>query len=234
VAGLLVLAGFAIGAVATARLSAHVYGPVPEPALPIVLFDTRHSAASFFEYLGEHPGHRGQQFAEFYISVRRLGFYPSAGTLGDLRPGRKPTPLAVVIINPSQPFSPREVADLGTYVRKGGRLLLLDSVTNSGSTANQVLGALGMEAVVVAAETGDHGVRPVAAVAGAQSSRRLSHLGMEVFTKSFGKGRVVVAVDAFALSAAVLGTPLERTHQARQRAGAFSDAFDLLRRALRD
>ena len=229
-AGTLVLAGLALGAFATARLSALAYGPVRVPQLASVIFDTEHSGGSFFNYLGEFPERRWQQFAELYLAVQRLGLHPRAGTCADLQQLR---PLAVVVVNPVLPFPRRETGELVQFVRGGGRLLLLDSVLNSASTANQALGAFGMRAVIAPAGSAQ-AVAPALRVSGATASRTMNHLGMEVFTKDFGKGRVVVGVDAFALSTAVLGPALERTRPSAWRLRAYNEVFDLLRSSLLD
>jgi hypothetical protein len=152
--GIIVLAMFSLGTFATARASALAYGPIREQvSLPTVLFDTKHSGASFFTYLGMPPDLRRQQFEEFYMCAQRVGLYPMAGSVADVR---RYKPHAFVIVNPDRPFSRGEISRLAEYVSSGGKILLLDSVVNSGSTANQVLSSFGMR-LALAPET----ARPV-------------------------------------------------------------------------
>jgi hypothetical protein len=230
--GLVILAGFAIGSFATARLNAQTYGPIRERLpLPTVLFDTEHSGASLFTYLGEAPDRRWQQFAEFFMCAQRVGLYPHAGSIRDAEDS---PPRAVVIINPVHAFSDGEVAGLAAYVSGGGHLLLLDTIENSTSSANQVLGRFGMQIVTAAIGVGPADgltspeIHPALALLGAGTTPASSPEGAS-FTEAFGKGAVTVCVNSFRYSAAVVGTPLGRGRPAMAVLRIYEEIFTLLR-----
>jgi hypothetical protein len=258
--GLIMLAGFALGTGATARFNARSYGPIRErAALRTLLFDTKHSGGSFFTYLGEAPQNRWREFAELYISAERVGLCPRAGTIADVGSSTQ----AAVIVNPAGRFSDDDLGRLAAYVAGGGRLLILDTVANSASTANQVLARFGMRAIIEAVATeparsalpidggrrrvraptpggvagrtgardgdGPEDILPTLAVMGADPAPAAAGNAPSKFTKSWGKGKVVVCTNSFRYSAAVVGTPLERTPPPKEVLKIYREIFALLR-----
>ncbi len=80
-------------------------------------------------------------FGTFFVWTQRVGLIPSIEEtldnsikLGDI----------IVFINPIKSFKSREVKTITNYVENGGNVLLMDSVTNSRSTANELIGNFGM------------------------------------------------------------------------------------------
>jgi hypothetical protein len=258
--GLIMLAGFALGTGATARFNARIYGPIRERfALRTLLFDTEHSGGSFFTYLGEAPQNRWCEFAELYISAERAGLCPRAGTITDVGPSTQ----AAVIVNPTGRFGDDDLGRLAAYVTGGGRLLILDTVANSASTANQVLARFGMRAMIEAIATrparsvlpvdggrrrvrapapgsmtalpgardgdGSEDILPTLVVVGADPEPSTAGTAPAKFTKSWGKGKVVVCTNSFRYSAAVVGTPLERKAPPKEVLKIYREIFALLR-----
>ena len=78
----------------------------------------------------------------FYQWVLRLGYYPFTGKT--LKEDMQDASL-LIVINPDKQFAPDELDQLKDYLQKGGKLLLMDSVTNVGSTANDLLSCFGMK-----------------------------------------------------------------------------------------
>jgi hypothetical protein len=231
--GLAIVAGFALGTFATARLNAKVYGPIRERVpLPAVLFDTDHSGASFFTYLGEAPDRRSQQFAEFFMCVQRVGLYPRHGSIRDIGDS---APRAVVIVNPVRAFSDQELTEFATYVSGGGHLLLLDTIENSVSSANQVLGRFGMRMMTAAigVETieapSSREIHPALVLLGSGITPGRSDMRPAYFIKGFGKGKVAVCVNSFRYSASVVGTPLDRGRPTQAVLRIYAEIFTLLR-----
>ncbi|HVP56824.1 MAG TPA: hypothetical protein VMU02_01905 [bacterium] len=230
---LVVVAGFAIGTIATTRLNACLYGPVllREP-LPTVLFDVEHSGASFFTFLGESPDRRWQQFAEFFMCAERLGLYPRAGSIGD---AGVVAPQAVVIVDPIRRFEGADLDRLVAYVRGGGRLLMLDTPENSGSTANSILGRFGIQValVPVAVQPGEVPGLPdfYPTLVALWTDARPAEISQRppCFIKAFGKGQVMLSVNSFRYSDAVVGTPLDRRPPAEPILEVYSEIFRLLR-----
>jgi len=223
--GLVMVAGFALGTFATARLNVQIYGPIRERLLlPTVLFDTDHSGASFFTYLGEAPDRRWQQFAEFFMCAQRVGLYPRAGAIRDMG---DPLPRSVVIINPVRAFSDRDLARLATYVSGGGHLFLLDTIENSASTANDLLGRFGMRTLTVGVKAAGE-IFPALTVIGADIEPAGSDAAPACLTKRFGTGKVSVCVDSFRYSAAVVGTPLDRRRPTSEVLRLYGEIFAML------
>jgi hypothetical protein len=90
------------------------------------------------EHGHEHgPIHRDHEtFRTFYINLARLGVFPTvkktlheALHAGDI----------VVVINPGQRFAENDAHQLEHFLRHGGRLLLMDSITNDTLVTNQLL-----------------------------------------------------------------------------------------------
>ena len=228
---LVFLAALCAGVFVVARLNAHAYGPVRERApLPRVLFDTDHSGASFFNYLGAFPKPRWQQFEEFYMCAQRMGLYPRAGSPTDIARCR---PLALVIVNPVRAFSRSDITRIANYVRGGGRLVLLDTAINSQSTANQVLNAFALRMDLVSTSTtlpalNLYGVgRYGAGLAPASSAP--GDLGPGTVTREVGGGKVTVVLDSFRYSAGVVGPPLGRNVASPAALTVYREIFALYR-----
>ncbi|MEW6378540.1 MAG: hypothetical protein AB1611_02905 [bacterium] len=77
-----------------------------------------------------------KSFLTFFVWIQRLGYIPCLKfSLEEaLKQGK-----AVVIVDPVKGFDSGEIAELKNYLLRGGRLLLMDSPYNRGSTANQIL-----------------------------------------------------------------------------------------------
>ncbi|MBN1280827.1 MAG: hypothetical protein JXA00_04175, partial [Candidatus Thermoplasmatota archaeon] len=82
-----------------------------------------------------------ENYGTFYVWTQRLGCVPSmvstfdeAVEQGDI----------IVIINPTCSFTEQETARITTYLESGGKLLLLDSIMNTKSTANELTSTYGI------------------------------------------------------------------------------------------
>jgi len=81
-------------------------------------------------------------YETFFVWIQRLGYIPvevnyldESLEIGD----------AIVLINPTQKFNREDIAKIDGYLRKGGRILLLDSIQNELSTSNMLLENYGIE-----------------------------------------------------------------------------------------
>ena len=119
----------------------HLAYPLPDPRIPYtkVIFEQEHG--DYELPLKGFTKEREKSYEVFYQWVLRVGYYPFTGkTLKeDLRDAN-----ILIIINPHQTFSPDELEKVKEYLQKGGRLLLMDGLTNTSSTANELLAPLGM------------------------------------------------------------------------------------------
>jgi len=106
-----------------------------------VSFDLQHSSCNISVKPTAALGTTKNNYGTFFVWTQRVGCVPSLEkTLKDAT--EKGT--IVVIINPTEPFTESEIHLLRTYVEAGGRVLLMDSIMNSQSTANDLLGNFGM------------------------------------------------------------------------------------------
>ncbi len=116
--------------------------PPPKPRTDFlkVSFEARHSF--FFVPMVSLTSASENDFQTFYVWTQRLGLVPNVSREVDdaIDNGN-----LVVFIDPRWPFSPDEKEKLGSYVSRGGSVLLLDDRRNPYSTSNQLLSFFGME-----------------------------------------------------------------------------------------
>lgn len=75
-------------------------------------------------------------FRTFFVNLGRLGVFPTVKkSLHEALHVAK----VIVIINPSKPFAGEDLRHLDAFLKQGGRLLLMDSVTNNNLYSNQLL-----------------------------------------------------------------------------------------------
>jgi hypothetical protein len=140
---LVVLAAFSLscGLITCQFLSYKSY-PLPNPRIPYtkVVFEQEHG--DYELPLKGFTKERERSYEVFYQWVLRVGYYPFTGkTLEEDMHGAS----ILIIINPDKPFSPDELDLLRDYLQKGGKLLLMDGVTNQSSTAGTLLSYFGMK-----------------------------------------------------------------------------------------
>lgn len=82
------------------------------------------------------PHRDSQTFRTLYVNLARLGVFSTAKKrfAEALHSGN-----VVVVVNPNKPFSPSDLHQLDHFLDRGGRLLLMDSITNDNAFANQLL-----------------------------------------------------------------------------------------------
>ncbi|MCJ7697314.1 MAG: GldG family protein, partial [Thermoplasmata archaeon] len=143
----------------------------------------------------------------------------------------------IVIINPIQSFTEPEIQMLTTYLENGGRVLLMDSITNTKSTANELVGTFG---IWITTNTDDHRVyhnlseidgnspignitSPYLALSGGKriliAGNNETYASMIEFSNETtgNLGKLVVVVDSYTFSDAVMGgTFTEPTERQRQ------------------
>ncbi len=92
------------------------------PGSNIVVVDGVHSSAEFRADIRKGTKEDLFDYSTFYAWLSRIGISP--GTSKNNCYGVPETP--VIIINPDKPFSSYELEQIDTYLRTGGRILLLD------------------------------------------------------------------------------------------------------------
>ena len=142
----LALYGAAMLAVPLAIISCSLWNRAHfDPAQPQVKYETiafvgDHTSATI-DPVPSYQGSRDQSYSTFFVWTQRVGLVPvqvdtphEAVNKGSI----------VVIINPAESFSAEETRELVEFVGRGGKLLLMDTVRNTRSTANGLLQELGM------------------------------------------------------------------------------------------
>lgn len=102
---------------------------------PVVAFDAQHS--NYYLPVTEFKSGSESDLQTFYVWTQRLGIVPQVKfRFLDALQGAN----AVVIVNPSRPFTDGEIAAFVKYVEGGGKVLLMDDPRNKlTSTAHQLL-----------------------------------------------------------------------------------------------
>jgi hypothetical protein len=106
-----------------------------------ICFEQHHSSMNVSVKPTSSLGENSNNYGTFFVWTQRVGCVPSlAPTLKDaMKDGD-----IIVIVNPNEPFTEADVHLLTTFFEKGGRLLLMDSIRNPQSTANELLGSFGV------------------------------------------------------------------------------------------
>ncbi|MCU0850029.1 MAG: GldG family protein [Candidatus Thermoplasmatota archaeon] len=108
---------------------------------PTVVFEQQHSTVNISVKPTASLGVTSTNYGTFYIWTQRVGLVPSlAPTLHDATTNGD----VIILINPTRAFTETDVKLITTYLEHGGRLLLMDSITNPESTANELLGNFGL------------------------------------------------------------------------------------------
>jgi hypothetical protein len=169
----------------------------------------------------------------------------------------------MVIANPSRNFSKEDMGALDAFLRGGGTLLLLDSVSNGISTANQVLRPYGLSVNVVSDPDAPAAGRGRSATTERNGSwyekRRSDRTGRDsvgwivprlvisggiglsdgqagtaqIAFVQIGRGLLLVATDSFGYSHHVLGSLLERSSPSERERNVYSEIYSLMRNLIR-
>jgi hypothetical protein len=199
-----------------------------------VCFDQHHSSFNISVKPTGTLGNNKNNYGTFYVWIQRVGCVPSLEknlkdsiAYGDI----------IVIINPIQSFTEPDIQMLTTYLENGGRVLLMDSITNIKSTANELIGTFG---VWVTTNTNDQ--RVYHNVSEIESNSSIGNISSPYLTVSGGKriliagnnetcasmmefsnattgklGTLIVVVDSYTFSDAIMGgTFTEPTERQRQ------------------
>ena len=196
------------------------YYPLPQPHtdFPRICFVQGYSDFNIEPQPAISSPQYSKQFGTFFIWTQRVGYVPSVEeTLRDAVDKGD----VVVIINPVKTFSLEDKKLVSRYLEKGGNLILMDSIINQDSTSNQLLGFLygdtfklqvmkDMHTLEVGNSTGEQGhliAGPYLAIVGSGFTYSVlnddNHTAVAV--KDYGEGRVIVVVDSYSFSNAMMG-----------------------------
>jgi hypothetical protein len=210
--------------------------PLPTERTPSihVCFEQQHSSSQISVKPTAILGSTDNNYGTFYVWTQRVGCIPSientlhnAIATGDI----------IVLINPTRTFTDQDIQMITIYLEHGGRVLLMESVTNPRSTANEFIGSYGIwittttdtqqiyEAKNSIGGNSSTGVlaTPSLSLTGgtrlllsAQNTTKASIV--EFLNQTTGEcGKLVVLVDSYSFSDTVMGgTFTEPTDQQKQ------------------
>ena len=203
------LLGFAVAGVAASRAGIALAGEVG-PIAPIrrVAFDR--SLGSFEPSAVSAVFDRQEPALDehhaFFIDTARAGLWPEV--TDDVQVAAREAD-AIVVINPDRSPTQSEQGVLAAFVRRGGKLLVIDSVLNRSEASAEILRSFGIEIRTVLAPSADPRGAPavprldVAADGG--WSRAPLDAGVMSWRKDVGPGRIVLAIDGAVFSDRGLG-----------------------------
>ncbi len=238
------LLAFSLAAPLCFSLADHAY-PVPlaQQEYPSVWFDQQHASYNISVKPTASLGSSSSNYGTFFVWTQRVGYVPS---LGSSLEQATATSDVIVFINPNQSFSDLELQLVASYLEKGGRILLMDSIMNPQSTANELLGTYGMwigidsdhQSVFHNRSFNERGSEigtistPYLTVAGGTpvllNDENDTYASMtEVINQTTGaRGMLVVVVDSYMFSDAVMGGTF--TEPSEQQRRIYSTEFFLL------
>jgi len=171
--------------------------------------DIRPSIGLFDEY---------DNFGTFFVWTQRVGCIPSIEKTFDAAIQKGDV---IVIINPIKDFKLEDVNKITNFVENGGRVLVMDSITNEDSTANNLLEPFGMSINrntsnpdfknIIENLTVGNITSPYLTVTGGEklviNEINQTHLYIvEVYNDISGKtGKIAVFVDSFVFSNTLMG-----------------------------
>lgn len=239
------LAGSVLGVFATAHVNAALHGRLPQQKVDnVVLFDTEHTTASFLTYPGVSRAPGAMGFEVLYLCAQRVGAHPCTGSLGQICAIQ---PSGVVIVNPSRSFSVEDLKAVDTFLGRGGTLLLLESICNGASTANELLQHYGIATdpiQEVETFTPEQGTGAASGASGSVTPRLVVRGGITLCNDEsgraraafvpVGRGALLVATDSFRYSHHMLGSLLERSRPSGPVRDIYSEVYALLRNLIRN
>jgi hypothetical protein len=199
-----------------------------------ICFEQQHSSFNISVKPTATLGNNKYNYGTFFVWTQRVGCVPileknlkDSTANGDI----------IVIINPIQPFTEPEIQMLTTYLENGGRVLLMDSITNIKSTTNELVGNFGIwvttntdDNLVYHSDSENDGnssigniTSPYLSLSGGKriliNGNNETYASMIEFSNATtgNLGKLVVVVDSYTFSDAVMGgtftDPTEQQHQ---------------------
>lgn len=199
-----------------------------------VCFEQQHSSFSISVKPTATLSNNKGNYGTFYVWTQRVGCIPSIeNTLQEAV--RKAD--IIVFINPTQPFTDEEIQLLTTFLEKNGRILVMDSITNPYSTANELIGNFGIWVTTntdfeMLYETVDGNrtnssrgniTAPYLSLTGGQPILLTNHNNTqvcvaEITNKTTGEnGKLIVVVDSYAFSDTVMGNTFTEPSEQQRR-----------------
>ncbi|MEF8879113.1 MAG: hypothetical protein V5A64_05890 [Candidatus Thermoplasmatota archaeon] len=191
--------------------------PTPKEDFTQVCFDTEHSDITLESDPTTAEVTSSETFSTFFVWTQRVGYYPSiektlekAVETGDI----------IVMINPEKEFKNKEIDMVENYLENGGKVLLMDSIKNTDSTANQLLKRFNMSifyndsAYMVTSSGEEHPSdntypgnisMPLLTINGGEKVFVTQKNNSVLAVKNIGRGKIVTMVDSYTFSNKIMG-----------------------------
>lgn len=150
-------------------------------------------------------------YSTFFVWVQRVDYYPSIeNTLMDAMNNGD----VVVIINPIKSFTDEKIKQISEYVKKGGEILIMDSILNLDSTSNELLRGFDIQikyntfnfSLHNSSNTSTDSVKkPYLSIEGKIDKFFDKDNETSIAINKMGDGKVVVFVDSYTFSDEILG-----------------------------
>jgi hypothetical protein len=208
--------------------------PIAQTDYTHICFDQEHSSCNISVKPTATLSNDKNNYGTFFVWTQRVGCVPSLEkTLKDAMANSD----IIVIVNPTQPFTESEIQMLTIYLEKGCRVILMDSIMNTKSTANELIGNFGIWLTTSIndqlvnfsrSEDGNHSTIgnitvPYLTITGGKQilsndKNETTVCMAEFLNKITGTvGKLVVVVDSYSFSDSVMGgTFTEPTESQRQ------------------
>jgi hypothetical protein len=193
--------------------------PDPHSHIPTICFVENYSDFAISSRPVWDESLQIKKFNTFFIWTQRVDLVPSIENLyhaidkGD----------AIVIINPVKSFGEKEVDNITSYVEKGGKLLLMDGVLNTDSTANDLLQYFGIwinrdsdnyknlseyndtNSSINNSTTIGNVTTPSLTILGGEQLFVTEENETSIAIVEYGDGKIVVVVDSYTFTDVVMG-----------------------------
>lgn len=193
--------------------------PMEHSDYPKVAFEQEYSDAKILHSSILDDINVKNRFSTFFVWIQRVGLFPSVHNSLDEAIAQGDT---VVIINPIKSF--KDTKDLEDYVNYGGNLLVMDSILNAKSTANELLEKFGIyldyETIVYTLYNSSNEsiyandsnytgvgniVTPYLSIKGEADQLFTKENNTFVVIVNRGEGKLVVVVDSYTFTDKILG-----------------------------
>lgn len=148
-------------------------------------------------------------FNTFFVWTQRVNYIPYIANT--LQESLKFKPKAIIIINPTRGLNQRESELLRNYISNGGNLILMDTVRNSNSKSNSILGGYNIGINIayninyINITNNRTAITEPRLIVYGSGIVPYNSSDVHIAYKDVGSGRIIVVVDSYSFSNAVMG-----------------------------
>jgi len=184
----------------------------------MVYFVTENSGDYFSNFIGDFSRNQQENYSNFFIMFQRLGWFNRE--VPNISENIRDNALALVVMNPTEPMSEKELKNLETYVKEGGTVIVCDRGDYSDNKILEhfnVLKSGVIQSLPIDYESEDGSTKNVATLVQTYNSYGSYNISDVIINDKYidllayriecGKGNLYVLSDSYMLSNASLGDP---------------------------